>query len=301
MGWGAGRRPGLTHEQWAGSQQAEVKEKSHAVATTGRWGPPRAAYPRTAGCPSEQCCPETMGRTSREPGLHKTPARGPRLPDMGANSVCTLSMHSLSHALIRDPQRVPWAHFTRLPGKEVPHRSARSPRAIRANCDAQEDPAEQRVAIRVSLLCFHPGGQPGRLGECITSSTLEASLRAESAHSSPRGSPASQPGQSLECLAGTRTRTRFPGEGYRWPVTLWSVSLRATDTLGLRVTALTAYTRPPEKMEHIFGWEISCPQGQHGAVRACTFSRDRQESGPLPQPGAPDISLSILSKPQALI
>lgn len=39
------------------------------------------------------------------------------------------------------------------------------------------------------------------------------SIRAESAHSSPRGSPASQPGQSLECLAGKRTRTRFPGEG----------------------------------------------------------------------------------------
>lgn len=75
-GGGVGRRPGLTLEQWAGSQQAEVKEKSHAVATTGRWNPPRAAYPRTAGCPSEKCCPETVGRTGREPGLHKTPARG---------------------------------------------------------------------------------------------------------------------------------------------------------------------------------------------------------------------------------
>lgn len=122
------------------------------------------------------------------------------------------------------------------------------------------------------LVCFHPGGQPGRLGECLTSSTLEASLRAEeSARSSPGGSPASRPGQSLECLAGTRTWTPFPGKGYRWPVTLWSVSLRATTTLGLRVTSLITYTHHPEEMEHIFGWENSCLRGQQGAVRACTF------------------------------
>lgn len=98
---GAGRRLGLTREQWAGSQKAEVKT-SPAVATTGRWNQPRAAYPpRTAGCPSEQCCPETMGRAGQESGLHKTPPRGPRLPDIGANSECALGMHSLSHALIR--------------------------------------------------------------------------------------------------------------------------------------------------------------------------------------------------------
>lgn len=107
--------------------QGRSKEKSRAVARTGRWNPPGAACPpRTARCPLKQWAGQ-----AGEPGLHKIPPRGPQLPGIGANSECAPSMHSVSHALFAfswgkdpqlssDPQSVRWARFTGFPGKEVP-------------------------------------------------------------------------------------------------------------------------------------------------------------------------------------
>ena len=96
-GGGGGCREETRAGMWTVGRvtQGRSKEKSCAVARTGRWNPPSAACPpRTARCPLKQWAGQ-----AGEPGLHKIPPRGPQLPGIGANSECAPSMHSLSHAL----------------------------------------------------------------------------------------------------------------------------------------------------------------------------------------------------------
>ena len=51
--------------------------------------------------PQKNAAPKQWAGQAGSPAFTKPQPGGPRVPDMGANSECTLSMHSLSHALIR--------------------------------------------------------------------------------------------------------------------------------------------------------------------------------------------------------
>ena len=89
---GAGRKPGLSCGQWAGSHTAEAK-KSRTVARTGRWNLPGAAHPpRTACCPLKQWA-GSQAFTKFHPGGHSYLVS---VQTVSVHQVCT---HSHTHSL----------------------------------------------------------------------------------------------------------------------------------------------------------------------------------------------------------